>query len=333
MEMLQYLQNQNQATSPMITNDSMRKQQPMNTIQVGSTGEYLTPQGTRQEAPAQFQSARRIDLDGMPALVDAQGNIEVDTPSGKAYTTMAQVERNAAEQRMRKQIANIPRQKQMADIEKTQAETMKLRGEAAGGVKPTFSAEMGGYVYPPSQEIPQGRFVPVEGTKKQDKSTEGERKAATLLLRLGGSQQQLESALKQEPSAAKPGIVASGLRGIGMEALANTVAVGPQRQQIEAAQLDILDAALTLGTGAAYTKEQLEGYRKSYFPQIGDKPATIADKKARLDNVIQAAKIAAGGQAERVAQEFAGRPTQSSSGQFEADKEARYQAWKASQGR
>jgi hypothetical protein len=58
--------------------------------------------------------------------------------------------------------------------------------------------------------------------------------------------------------------------------------------------MDMLDAALTLGTGAAYTKEQLEGYRKSYFPQIGDTKDNVRDKKDRLANVIKAAKIAAG---------------------------------------
>jgi hypothetical protein len=75
--------------------------------------------------------------------------------------------------------------------------------------------------------------------------------------------------------------------------LANTF-TSETRQRVESAQLDMLDAALTLGTGAAYTKEQLEGYRKSYFPAIGDGPAQIKDKKARLENVISAAKIAAG---------------------------------------
>ena len=67
-----------------------------------------------------------------------------------------------------------------------------------------------------------------------------------------------------------------------------------QRQIIESAQLDITDAALTLGTGAAYTKEQLETYRKSYFPQIGDKPEVVVAKRARLQNILQSAAIASG---------------------------------------
>ena len=123
--------------------------------------------------------------------------------------------------------------------------------------------------------------------------TEGERKAATLLRRLSFSQQQLADAVGEDPSAASPGLAQSGVRAVLGDSAANAVTPAA-RQRVEAAQLDILDAALTLGTGAAYTREQLEGYRRSYFPQIGDSKATIDDKAARLQNVIESAKIAAG---------------------------------------
>jgi len=124
-------------------------------------------------------------------------------------------------------------------------------------------------------------------------SSEGERKAATLLQRLEFSERQLEAAVKKDQAAAKPSLIANGLRSAGMEAAANTI-TSSERQKVDAAQLDILDAALTLGTGAAYTREQLEGYRKSYFPQVGDTPANVSDKQARLKNVIDAAKTQAG---------------------------------------
>lgn len=147
------------------------------------------------------------------------------------------------------------------------------------------------------QDKRSGQLIPVQGFKPKESAgtsaTEGERKAATLLKRLEGSQAQLNAALQENPDAAKPGILQNGLRAMGADALSNKV-TGAERQRIEAAQIDMLDAALTLGTGAAYTKEQLEGYRKSYFPQLGDAPATIKDKEARLKNVIEAAKIAAG---------------------------------------
>ena len=122
--------------------------------------------------------------------------------------------------------------------------------------------------------------------------TEGERKASTLLQRLQFSQQQLNDVLKTNPDAAKPEYLPTFIEGIS-ETGANLIRSEP-RQQIETAQMDLLDAALTLGTGASYTKEQLKGYSSSYFPKIGDSPKTIKDKEARLANIVEAAKIAAG---------------------------------------
>ena len=125
--------------------------------------------------------------------------------------------------------------------------------------------------------------------------TEGERKAATLLQRLNFSLGQLQQAVQESPGSASPNVAASigGAIPFVGEYARNTLNPA-ERQRVEAAQLDILDAALTLGTGAAYTREQLEGYRKSYFPQLGDAESTVADKAARLNNVIEAARIAAG---------------------------------------
>jgi hypothetical protein len=187
--------------------------------------------------------------------------------------------------------------------------------------KPQFSAEAGGFVNLPSRGNPMGSVTPVQGVATGGKppagyrwkeggtnlepipggpadktaaASEGERKAATLLTRLEGSQRQLAAALDENPDAATPGVIANSLRAVGAEALANKVATSSERQRVEAAQLDMLDAALTLGTGAAYTREQLEGYRKAYFPQIGDTADTIKDKEARLANIIEAAKISAG---------------------------------------
>jgi hypothetical protein len=134
--------------------------------------------------------------------------------------------------------------------------------------------------------------------------TEGERKAATLLQRLQFSQQQLKDVLQKNPDATRPEYLPTFVEGFS-ETGANLIRSEP-RQQIETAQLDLLDAALTLGTGAAYTKEQLKGYRESYFPQIGDSPDAIKDKEARLSNIVEAAKIAAGRAAKLVPEVKAG---------------------------
>ncbi len=142
-----------------------------------------------------------------------------------------------------------------------------------------------------------GSLEPIPGGPKPAgaAATEGERKAATLLQRLNGSLQQLQAATTDDPTAAAPTVGASVAGSIPFVGdVARNSVNSAERQRVEAAQLDILDAALTLGTGAAYTREQLEGYRRAYFPQLGDKPDTIRDKQARLDNVIEAARIAAG---------------------------------------
>ncbi len=141
--------------------------------------------------------------------------------------------------------------------------------------------------------IPGGPADPA--TKSSGAPTEGERKSATLLARLEGSLGQMNSAIADNEGAAKPGVLAALVGGLPFSGdTARNLANSSERQRVEAAQLDILDAALTLGTGAAYTKEQLEGYRKSFFPQLGDSADTVADKQDRLDNVVNSARIAAG---------------------------------------
>jgi len=121
-----------------------------------------------------------------------------------------------------------------------------------------------------------------------------ERKAAVLSNRLNFSVTQMNEAIGADPKAALPNTSAEIAKYItGSDFLANKLTPA-QRQVVEAAQLDVLDAALTLGTGAAYTKEQLEGYRKSYFPQLGDKQEQIKTKQQRLQNILRSAEIASG---------------------------------------
>jgi hypothetical protein len=124
-------------------------------------------------------------------------------------------------------------------------------------------------------------------------ATESERTAGILANRLDYAQTQIKDILATAPEAEKPAAGATALNTLGLEYLAR-VANPAERQIIEAAQMDMLDAALTLGTGAAYTREQLEGYRTSYFPQLGDDPRTINAKSQRLNNLVSAAYDKAG---------------------------------------
>jgi hypothetical protein len=124
--------------------------------------------------------------------------------------------------------------------------------------------------------------------------SESERTAGFLTSRLQGGLNQLNQIITKNPNAAAPKLGAEAVKYLtGSDYLKNLTNT-EDRQRIEAAQLEVLDSALTLGTGAAYTREQLENYRKSYFPQLGDRPETIKDKQKRLETLLEAAKSKSG---------------------------------------
>jgi hypothetical protein len=138
--------------------------------------------------------------------------------------------------------------------------------------------------------------------KAGEKLTEGERTAGFLSTRLNNSLNQLKTVTGEKPSAASPNVKAEAIKFFTRSDYLKNLANPESRQQVEAAQYDILDSALTLGTGAAYTREQLESYRQSYFPQLGDKPKTVADKAKRLEGLLDAAYQKAGRAAPKEAQ-------------------------------
>lgn len=121
-----------------------------------------------------------------------------------------------------------------------------------------------------------------------------ERKAGFLANRVKFGLDQMSQVINKNAPAASPEALPSLVKWMTQSDFLSNTLTSPDRQRIEAAQLDILDAALTLGTGAAYTREQLEGYRKAYFPQLNDDKTTVADKQARLQNLLESAYITAG---------------------------------------
>ena len=125
------------------------------------------------------------------------------------------------------------------------------------------------------------------------KTTEDMNKSAGYALRMERALEDIAAAEKLDPDANRPG-VGVALLDMLPTALGNA-GKSAERQNVEAAQLDALDAALTLNTGAAYTKEQLQSLRKAYFPQVYDKPPAIEGKKRRLEGLIKTARLRARG--------------------------------------
>lgn len=125
--------------------------------------------------------------------------------------------------------------------------------------------------------------------------TESERTAGYLTTRLKNSFEQYQQVLGEDSTASLPSLRAEIIKGVTRSDYLKNLATPENRQRVEAAQLDMISAALTLSTGAAYTKEELEAQRSTYFPQLGDKPGTIRDKAARLDKLLkEAAMVKAG---------------------------------------
>lgn len=143
----------------------------------------------------------------------------------------------------------------------------------------------------------QGGMTVVPGVKPPARSdqqpTQDERQSALLLQRLRRAQGDMSSVIKAAPGSERPEVLGSIVGAVGGETARN-FANSEDRQRIEAAQMDALDAALTLATGAAYTKDQLEMQRRSHFPQIGDTPATAAEKNKRFTDLVKDAEIRAG---------------------------------------
>lgn len=169
----------------------------------------------------------------------------------------------------------------------------ELKAAGRAPAEPVSNKPPAGYRWKPDgslEAIPGGPATP---KAKTGNVTEGERKAAALGTRLDASLTALKEIAKRDPDASRPGFWERGFESAGMEAAANA-SRSDERQQADAAQLDALDAALTLATGAAYTKEQLSNLRKAYFPQIGDSDANVKAKEKRFETIVKTARIASG---------------------------------------
>ena len=168
--------------------------------------------------------------------------------------------------------------------------------------------------------------------------SEGERKAATLASRLNFSVGQLNEAIGADPKAALPNTAAEIARFVSRTDFLPNKINTEQRQIVEAAQEDILDAALTLGTGAAYSREQLAGYKKSFVPQMGDSSATVKTKQERLANLLKSAEVASGRAASQITAPIPApvspkQQVETSPFQYDPAKEQRYQNWVTQQGK
>ncbi len=150
---------------------------------------------------------------------------------------------------------------------------------------------------------PDGKPVQVssegktEGYPGSDGGTVDEKKIATLVTRIAGGFSDIQGVIRNDPSAQEPGIIETMRGGLAPGGLLGTpvrMIAGGNRRTVADAEGDVLDALLTLGTGAAYSPEQLASQKAGYFPQYTDSDEEKAVKNRRLQRLIVAAQANAG---------------------------------------
>lgn len=159
---------------------------------------------------------------------------------------------------------------------------------------PRFDATAGGYVYPPSAENPQGKFVPVSGLDGKPLN-ESQGNATAYGLRMKEANAIIER-------LAKEGV----LRGAMVESIpfvggaagtllpSNLGGTTQQEQQVNQAKTNFITAVLRKESGAAIGKDEFATEDKKYFPQLNDGPEVIKQKEEARRLAIEAMKFQAG---------------------------------------
>lgn len=138
----------------------------------------------------------------------------------------------------------------------------------------TFNADLGGYV----PKAPDGQFVPLQGgpSAGEVKLTEGESKGTLYLGQMRSATNVLNQLTNDGKDASPTSVAAAG--SIWARPFSSQSA-----QQIAQAQNQWSEAFLRAKTGAAATPGEVELNNKTFFPQIGEGPDVIEQKRlARL---------------------------------------------------
>lgn len=98
---------------------------------------------------------------------------------------------------------------------------------------------------------------------------------------------------KVQPSLLKRAAESVPLVGEGLGMVANQFA-SPEQQQVEQAQRDYVNAVLRQESGAAISQSEFDNARRQYFPQPGDSPEVVEQKRRNRETAIDGFRVAAG---------------------------------------
>jgi hypothetical protein len=113
--------------------------------------------------------------------------------------------------------------------------------------------------------------------------------------RVLNSAQRIANVIQRNSGAMSAGALEAAARGLPLIGEGAAAMIRSEdRQIVEQNYEGIVDALLFMATGAAYNKEQREATINEIKPLFTDKAAALADKRGKLAEYIEAAKIKSG---------------------------------------
>ena len=135
----------------------------------------------------------------------------------------------------------------------------------------------------------------VTGADKSADPRVDEQNTAFNAKRVLNSAQRIASVIQRNPDAMSAGALEAAARGVPLIGEGAAAMIRSEdRQVVEQNYEGIIDALLFMATGAAYNKEQREATINEIKPLFTDKQAALADKRGKLAEYIEAAKIKSG---------------------------------------
>lgn len=135
----------------------------------------------------------------------------------------------------------------------------------------------------------------VTGADKSADPRVDEQNTAFNAKRVLNSAQRIASVIQRNPEAMSAGALEAAARGVPLIGEGAAAMIRSEdRQVVEQNYEGIIDALLFMATGAAYNKEQREATINEIKPLFTDKQAALADKRGKLAEYIEAAKIKSG---------------------------------------
>jgi hypothetical protein len=184
-----------------------------------------------------------------------------------------------------------------ADLAHQQTQTELLRQPKAPAAPAGYRFRADGMAL---EAIPGGPADPA--TKAEKPMNDEQAKAAGYGQRAAAAHEVLDSVGqggRVQPNLLKRAAAAVPVIGGGLETIANSIPEGlggpnAGQQQVEQAQRNFINAVLRRESGAVISDAEFDNAAKQYFPQPGDSPEVIAQKRANREQTIQALADSAG---------------------------------------